>query len=172
MASNVLINPLDKQQVLEEFNPLRRLELLAVIMERERDILSTELDIHRRVRRQIESNQREYYLKEQLKAIKNELGYTDDEDDEIDEYYQKIKPQSCRRKSTKSWCARGKKLAKTPYNSAEASVLRNYLDLCLELPWTKLSKERANVAAARKVLERDHDGLEKKSKSASSNTSQ
>ncbi len=161
VASNVLINPLDKQQVLEEFNPLRRLELLAVIMERERDILSTELDIHRRVRRQIESNQREYYLKEQLKAIKNELGYTDDEDDEIDEYYQKIEAAKLPKEINEKLVREVKKLAKTPYNSAEASVLRNYLDLCLELPWTKLSKERANVAAARKVLERDHDGLEK-----------
>lgn len=161
IASNILINPLDKQLVLEEFNPLRRLELLAVIMERERDVLSTELDIHRRVRRQIESNQREYYLKEQLKAIKNELGYTEDEDDEIDEYYEKIEAANLPQEITEKLIREVKKLAKTPYNAAEASVIRNYLDLCLELPWTKLSKERANVAAARKILEHDHDGLEK-----------
>lgn len=161
VASNVLINPVDKQQILEEFNPLRRLELLAVIMERERDILSTELDIHRRVRRQIENNQREYYLKEQLKAIKNELGYTEDEDDEVDEYYEKIEAANLPKEISEKLVREVKKLAKTPYNSAESSVLRNYLDLCLELPWTKLSKERADVAAARKILERDHDGLEK-----------
>jgi len=161
VASNVLINPLDKQQILEEFNPLRRLELLAVIMERERDILSTELDIHRRVRRQIESNQREYYLKEQLKAIKSELGYTEDEDDEIDEYYEKIEKANLPREISDKLMREVKKLAKTPFNSAEASVIRNYLDLCLELPWTKLSKERTDVSVARKILERDHDGLEK-----------
>lgn len=161
VASNVLINSLDKQQVLEEFSPLRRLELLAVIMERERDILSTELDIHRRVRRQIESNQREYYLKEQLKAIKNELGFTEDEDDEIDEYYEKIDAAGLPPEIADKLTREVKKLAKTPFNAAESSVIRNYLDLCLELPWSKTSKERADVAAARKILERDHDGLEK-----------
>ncbi len=161
IASNVLINPLDKQLVLEEFNPLRRLELLAVILERERDVLSTELDIHRRVRRQIESNQREYYLKEQLKAIKNELGYSEDEEDEIDEYYEKIDAAKLPAEIAEKLVREVKKLAKTPYNAAESSVIRNYLDLCLELPWTKTSKERADVGAARKILARDHDGLEK-----------
>jgi len=163
VACNILINHQDKQLILDEFDPLRRAELLALIMERERDVLSTEVKIHKKVRSQIEANQREYYLKEQLKAIKAELGYNEDndEDSEIDEYFEKIEKAKLEPEIEDKLVKEVKKLAKTPYSSAESSVIRNYLDICLEIPWQKLSDDRINVEAARKILDRDHDGLEK-----------
>ncbi len=162
VASSVLLNYVDKQLVLEEFNPLRRAELVALLMERESEVLGTEMKIHKKVRAQLDANQREYYLKEQMKAIREELGEGDEEEDEeIVEYNAKIAaanlPDEVREKLMKEV----KKLAKTPYTSAESSVMRNYLDLCLELPWGVKSKDRVDVAAARKVLDQDHNGLEK-----------
>ncbi len=162
IAGNVLLNYVDKQLVLEEFDPLRRAELVAVLMERESEVLGTEMKIHKKVRAQLDANQREYYLKAQLGAIREELGMSEEEDDEeIVEYNAKIAaanlPDEVRDKLIKEV----KKLAKTPYTSAESSVMRNYLDLCLELPWGVKSKDRVDVKAARKVLDRDHNGLEK-----------
>ncbi len=162
IACNVLMNYVDKQLVLEEFDPLRRAELVSVLMERESEVLRTEMKIHKKVRAQLDANQREYYLKEQLKAIKEELGENDEEDDEeIVEYNSKIAkaklPDEVREKLFKEV----KKLAKTPYASAESSVMRNYLDLCLELPWGVKSKDRIDVSAAKKILDEDHDGLDK-----------
>ncbi len=162
VASNILLNYVDKQLILEEFNPMRRAELVAVLMERESEVLSTEMKIHKKVRSQIDANQREYYLKEQLKAIREELGEGDEEDDEeIVEYNARIAaaklPDEVREKLIKEV----KKLAKTPYTSAESSVMRNYLDICLELPWGVKTKDRTDVKAARKVLDDDHDGLTK-----------
>ncbi|MCL2517476.1 MAG: endopeptidase La, partial [Oscillospiraceae bacterium] len=161
IACYILISLSDKQAILNEYDPLKRLELLAVVMEREIEILNTEMHIHKKVRSQIDSNQREYYLKEQLKAIQNELGYSSEADNDIDEYYNKIYcsglPEEVETKLLKEL----RKLTKMPFNSAESSVIKNYLDICLELPWTKLSKDRIDISAAQKILERDHDGLEK-----------
>ena len=162
IAGSVLMNYVDKQMVLEEFDPMRRAELVCLLMERESDILRTEMNIHKKVRAQLDANQRDYYLKEQLKAIRDELGETEEEEDEeIVEYNSKIAaanlPDEVREKLIKEV----KKLAKTPYTSAESSVMRNYLDLCLELPWGVKSKDRIDVAAAKKILDEDHDGLDK-----------
>ncbi len=162
IACNVLMNYTDKQLVLEEFDPLRRAELVALLLEREGEILRAEMQIHKKVRSRIDANQRSYYLKEQLKAIREELGEgEEEEDEEIVEYNAMIAaaklPEEVRDKLVKEV----KKLAKMPYTSAESSVLRNYLDLCLELPWKIKTKDRIDVAAARKVLDRDHDGLQK-----------
>ena len=160
IAGSVLMNYVDKQMVLEEFDPMRRAELVCLLMERESDILRTEMNIHKKVRAQLDANQRDYYLKEQLRAIRDELGENEEEEDEeIVEYNSKIAaanlPDEVREKLVKEV----KKLAKTPYTSAESSVMRNYLDLCLELPWGVKSKDRIDVAAAKKILDEDHDGL-------------
>ena len=160
IACNLLIKYQDKQIILEEFEPLRRLEHLAVVMEQELNILRVEADIHRKVRSQIEDNQREYYLRQQLKVIEGELG-EGDADSEIDEYYAKIKEAHLPEEVNDKLVKEVKKLAKTPYGAAESVVIRNYLDVCLEIPWTKLSRERIDLEAARKILERDHNGLEK-----------
>ena len=162
IAGTVLMNYVDKQMVLEEFDPMRRAELVCLLMERESDILRTEMNIHKKVRAQLDANQRDYYLKEQLRAIRDELGENEEEEDEeIVEYNSKIAaanlPDEVREKLVKEV----KKLAKTPYTSAESSVMRNYLDLCLELPWGVKSKDRIDVAAAKKILDEDHDGLDR-----------
>ena len=162
IAANVLLNYVDKQQVLEEYHPMRRAELVAVLMERESEVVGTEMKIHKKVRAQLDANQREYYLKEQLKAIRDELGEgEEEEDEEIVEYNQRIAeanlPDEVREKLIKEV----KKLAKTPYTSAESSVMRNYLDLCLELPWGKKTEESVDVSKAALILDEDHNGLEK-----------
>ncbi len=162
VACNVLLNFLDKQKVLEEFEPLKRAELVCLLMEKECKVLRAEMKIHKKVRERLDRNQRDYYLKEQLKAIKEELGENDEEEDEeIAEYNDKIAkanlPESVREKLVKEV----KKLAKMPYTSAESSVMRNYLDLCLELPWGNKSKDRIDVNAAKKILDDDHNGLTK-----------
>ncbi len=160
IASNVLVSFPDKQAVLEVFDPIKRLEKLAVIMGREIKLLSTELNIHNKVRQQIEDNQREYYLREQLKVIQNELGEGGG-DSEIDEYdemiYNAHLPETVEAKLLKEL----KKLAKTPYASSEAAVIRAYIETCLEIPWNKVTEDRDDIENAAKILEDDHDGLDK-----------
>jgi len=159
IASNVLVRLEDKQAILEIFEPLRRLEMLAVLLDSEAELLRTEASIHQKVREQIDENQRDYYLREQIKVIQSELGM--DTGDEVDAYFKKIEslslPDEVREKLTKEVY----RLNKTQYGSPEASVLRTYLDTCLELPWSKMSRDRADVKAAKKILDADHDGLEK-----------
>ncbi len=159
IASNVLMRLEDKQAILEIFDPLKRLEKVAVLLDKEAEILQMEAKIHQKVREQIDDNQRDYYLREQMKVIQNELG--GDIGDEVEEYYAKIEradpPAEVREKLLKEVA----RLNKTSFGSPEASVLRTYLDTCLEIPWTKLSHDRADVAAAKKILDADHDGLAK-----------
>ncbi len=178
IASNILVKYQDKQAVLEEANPVKRLELVNVLLESEEEILRTEQDIHNKVRAQMEQNQRNYYLREQLRVIQNELrgeipfgaedgeedGFFDEDDgDEMNEYAEKIRrvtegaPTEVRAKLMKEL----KRLTKIPYGAAEGNVLRNYLDLALEYPWAKKSKDRVDVKSARRVLDADHDGMEK-----------
>ncbi len=159
IASNVLMRTEDKQAILEIFDPLKRLEKVAVLLDKEAEILQMEAKIHQKVREQIDDNQRDYYLREQMKVIQNELG--GDLGDEVEEYYAKIDrmnpPAEVREKLLKEVA----RLNKTAFGSPEASVLRTYLDTCLEIPWTKLSQDRADVKAAKKILDADHDGLAK-----------
>ncbi|MBQ7161424.1 MAG: endopeptidase La [Clostridia bacterium] len=160
IAFNFLIEYKDKQLILEEYDPKKRLELLCVIMGKELRVLSTEFNIHKKVRQQIENNQREYYLREQLKVIQDELGEETD-DTEIDEYDDAICKANLPDYVEEKLIKEVKKLAKTPYTSADAAVIRNYLDVCLEIPWKKLSVDRIDIGKARKILDADHDGLEK-----------
>ena len=160
VAFNFLINFRDKQLILEEFDPKKRLELLCLIMVKELRVLSTEFNIHKKVRDRIENNQREYYLREQLKVIQDELGEEQD-DTEIEEYDEAIYRAALPEKVEEKLLKELRKLAKTPYTSADAAVIRNYLDVCLEIPWTKASNDRIDIGKARKILDADHDGLEK-----------
>ncbi len=159
IAANVIYKLSARQDILSEINPLKRLEKLLVIMENEKALLESELEIQAKVKQRIDKNQREYYLREQLKVIQNELG--DGEFSDIDEYDEKIAnanlPESVEEKLRKELS----KLEKMPYSSAESTVIRNYLDICLEIPWSTYSKGRADVEAAKKILDADHDGLEK-----------
>ena len=153
MAQNLSIRGEDKQTILEELRPVRRLEKMNRILRREIQVLEMEKELETKVKDQVSQNQKDYYLREQLKVIQSELGETGDGMDEITEYEQKINaaklPEEVDAKLRKELT----RLSKQPYSSAEASVLRNYLDVCLELPWTVRTKERLNVEAARKVLD-------------------
>lgn len=157
IASNMLVKLSDKQRVLETFDPEKRIELLITIIAEELDILSCEMNIHKKVRAALNQNQKDYYLREQVRVIKNELG----EGDEADEYYDRIMsaklPDEVREKLLKE----NERMSKAPFGSSEATVARSYLDTCLEIPWCISTKDRVSVSAARKILDKDHDGLEK-----------
>lgn len=159
IASNVLVRLEDKQAILESFEPLRRLEKLAVLLDSEAELLQTEAKIHQKVREQIDDNQRDYYLREQLKVIQSELNQ--DTGDEVEDYYDKIARLHLPAEIDEKLRKEVARLSKTQYGSPEAAVLRTYLDTCLEIPWTKLSRDRIDVAAAKKILDADHDGLRK-----------
>ena len=160
IAQNIPMRNGDKQAILEELRPARRLEKLHKLLEREVEILSLDNEIQNKAREQMADHQRDYYLREQMKAIQNELGEGEGAD-EIEEYRQKIAkaalPDEVREKLNKELG----RLAKQTYGSSEGTVLRNYLDVCLELPWGMKTKEKISVAAVRKALDQDHYGLEK-----------
>ena len=161
IAQNIAMRNNDKQAVLEELRPVRRLERLYRLLCREVEILGLDMEIQNRAREQMADNQRDYYLREQMKAIQAELGEGEGSGDDISDYRKKIAeaplPDVVRERLEKEVS----RLAKQPFGSSEATVMRNYLDVCLELPWGKRTKERVSVEAARKVLDRDHFGLEK-----------
>ncbi len=157
VASTVLAKVQDRQDVLEEFDPMKRLYKLAQILARECELLECEQNIHRKVRENISQNQRDYYLREQIKVIEDELGDGDDGDDYTDRINKAKLPDEVRKKLLKE----NDRLSRTPFGSSEATVLRSYLDVCLELPWNARTRDRANVSAAKKVLDADHEGLEK-----------
>ena len=158
IAQNIPMRNSDKQSILEELRPVRRLEKLYRLLEREVEILSLDQEIQERAREQMNDHQRDYYLREQMKAIQTELG---EEADEIEEYREKIAggkfPDQVREKLSKELG----RLAKQSYSSSESTVLRNYLDICLELPWGKTTKEKLNVSAVSRALDQDHFGLDK-----------
>ena len=160
IAQNIPMRNSDKQVILEELKPVRRLERLHRLLEREVEILALDAEIQNKAREQMAGHQRDYYLREQMKAIQNELGEGEGAD-EIGEYREKIAqaqlPDEVRDKLNKELG----RLAKQPFGSSEASVLRSYLDVCLELPWGKTTKERISVPAVKKALDQDHFGLEK-----------
>ncbi len=160
VAANILISDHDKQQILDEFDPLKRLEKLALLLEAELELLKEEKKIHREVRKRLDERQKEYYLQEQLKVIQNELGGAED-DEEIIEYAEKIEKANLPKEVRENLEKELRKLAKTPFNSAESTVLRSYLDTCLELPWDNATLDRTDVAFAKKILDDDHYGLEK-----------
>ena len=159
VAANILLRYEDKQAVLECFEPLVRIDTLILLMQREAEILSTERDIQRRVRARIGRHQREYFLREEMKVIQEELGMAPGGDD--DEFYNRIMEADLPKEVAEKLLKENAKLTRLPFGSAEATVISNYLDTCLDLPWGKSSNDRVNVAAARKVLDADHDGMEK-----------
>ncbi|MFN3862674.1 MAG: endopeptidase La [Erythrobacter sp.] len=152
----------DKQSLLSETNPLKRLELVMAFMEGELSVLQVERRIRGRVKRQMEKTQREYYLNEQLKAIQSELGGGDDgEGNEIAELTEKIEKTRLSKEARAKAQAELKKLRSMQPMSAEATVIRNYLDVLLGLPWGKKSKLKRDIAAAQAVLDADHYALDK-----------
>ncbi len=161
IASNIQLPPEEKQQILETINPEKRIESLMLILAREASILSLERDIQEKVRQQVDRNQKEYYLREQLKAISQELGEGDNPQDEAEEYRAKIDALPLDGEAKEKLVSECDKLSKMPAGSHEATVVRGYLDTCLSMPWGKYTKDCLNLDAAAKILERDHYGLKK-----------
>ena len=159
IAQNISMRVLDKQSILDELRPIQRLSKMNRLLHREVEILEMEQNIQRRVQESMTQNQKDAFLREQVRVIQEELG--DDSDSEIATYRKKIAEAKLPEEVEEKLLKEVAHLEKQPFGSAEASVLRNYLDVCLELPWTKTSKERINVQAARKILDADHFGLEK-----------
>ncbi len=158
IASNIFVKYQDKQTILECFEPYERIETLIILLEQEKKLLSTEFDIHQKVRARINRHQREYYLREQIHVIQDELG---EGINEADEYESKIISAKLPKEVTEKLLKENERMSKTPFGSAEGGVLRNYLDTCLELPWSKKTKDRLDIANAKKILDSDHDGLTK-----------
>ena len=162
VASNLSIKVADKQALLGELNPARRLEMVFAFMEGELGVLQVEKKIRSRVKRQMEKTQREYYLNEQLKAIQRELGNeSEDGGDELAELATKIRKTRLSKEARVRATAELKKLKAMAPMSAEATVARNYLDVLLGLPWGKKSKLNRDIVAAEKILDDDHYGLDK-----------
>jgi ATP-dependent Lon protease len=163
VAGNIAAKVADKQAMLVEANPLKRLEMAFAFMEGELGVLQVEKKIRSRVKRQMEKTQREYYLNEQLKAIQRELGTSDSDEggDEIAELTQKIASLKLSKEAQSKATAELKKLKTMAPMSAEATVVRNYLDVLLGLPWGKKSKIKKDIPAAEAILNADHHGLEK-----------
>ncbi|WP_189622213.1 endopeptidase La [Novosphingobium colocasiae] len=152
----------DKQAVLSEADPMRRLEMVYSFMEGELGVLQVERKIRGRVKRQMEKTQREYYLNEQLKAIQSELGGGDGEEaNEIQELAERIEKTRLSVEAREKATAELKKLKSMQPMSAEATVIRNYLDVLLGLPWGKRSKLKRDISEAQKILDSDHYALDK-----------
>ena len=161
IASHLGLKIPEKQELLELPSVASRLEKVFAHMEGEIGVLQVEKRIRSRVKRQMEKTQREYYLNEQLKAIQKELGEGEDGKDEIAEIEAKIKATKFSKEAREKALAEVKKLRSMSPMSAEATVVRNYLDWMLSIPWKKQSRVRKDIVAAEKVLDADHYGLEK-----------
>ena len=160
IAQNSGIDYPDKAKLLCQTNPVKRLEKVISLLRQEVKMLHLESDIQEKTRAHIDQNQRDYYLREQMKAIREELG-EDEEYSEFAEYEQGVLSLKLDEASEKKLLKDIERLRKQPFGSAEASVLRNYLDTVLELPWNVQTKERVDVSAAKRILEKDHFGMEK-----------
>lgn len=164
IAYSTLGNYEDKLKVLSEFDQVKRSYLVCKMLETDREIYKEELVIHKKISHSLEKAQYENYLREKMKVIKEELG---EDTDDIDEYLDKINAmkfsldaeadEKIREKMTKEVG----KLSKMPFGSPESTVIKGYLDTCLELPWTKVTEDCTDIENARTILDRDHDGLEK-----------
>jgi ATP-dependent Lon protease len=162
VAGNIAIKVSDKQALLIELDPARRLEMAFGFMEGALGVLQVEKKIRSRVKRQMEKTQREYYLNEQLKAIQRELGSEgEDGRDEVAELAEKIAKLKMSKEARSKATSELKKLKTMAPMSAEATVVRNYLDVLLGLPWGKKSRLKKDIAEAQAILDEDHYGLEK-----------
>ena len=161
IASHLVLNVSEKQELLEIEGVVARLEKVYSLMEAEIGVLQVEKRIRGRVKRQMEKTQREYYLNEQLKAIQKELGEAEDGRDELQELEDKIKKTRLSKEAREKATAELKKLRNMSPMSAEATVVRNYLDWMLSIPWSKKNKINKDIDHAEEVLEADHYGLDK-----------
>ena len=158
IAQNATFGYEDKQRILETLPPVHRLELCVRTMAKELDILRLESEINDQVQQNVNQNQRDYYLREQLHVIREELG--EDDDNDADSYRARIQALKLPKETEEKLLREVSRFARQQAGSAEAAVLRNYLDTILDLPWNKETKERLDVKSAAKILDEDHFGLE------------
>ena len=159
-AQNVRFDYRQKQELLEELYPCRRLEMVIEMLNHELNVMNIEQELNDATNEQVNRSQRDYYLREQMKIIQQELG-EDDTVDDIGEYRQKIRELKLPQEIEEKLLKEVSHLAKQPFGSTEATVIRGYLDVCLELPWNNKTEEIQDIDKARKILDEDHFGLEK-----------
>ncbi len=160
IAQNSTAKYQDKQAALEILHPVKRLSYVNKMLAREIEILNLENQLQDKVQENVNRGQKEYYLREQMKAIHAELG-DGDEESELEQYREKIRSLKLDEAVEEKLLKEVSRLEKQPSGSSEAAVIRNYLDVCIDLPWNKRTKEQVNVQKARKILDEDHFGLEK-----------
>ena len=158
---NVVLKVEDKQALLEANGLLNRIKMLISMLETEIEIIETEIDIQEQVKEQVDKNQRDYYLREQLRAIYKQLGEGDNPQEEADNYIEKIRALNLSDEITEKLVGEAQKLVKMSYSSQEAGVIRSYLDTVLELPWNIRTKDKLDIDKVEKQLDKDHYGLKK-----------
>ncbi len=158
---NVVLKVEDKQKLLETNGTLNRIKALIGMLRSELEIIETEMDIQEQVREQVDKNQREYYLREQLRVISRQLGDGDNPQEETDRYIEKITALGLPADSEEKLIKEAEKLTKMSYTSQEAGVIRSYLDTVLELPWNVRTKDKLDIKKVQKQLDKDHYGLKK-----------
>jgi len=158
---NVVLRVEDKQKLLETNGTLARIKALIAMLRNELEIIETEMDIQEQVREQVDKNQREYYLREQLRVISRQLGDGDNPQEEAEKYIDKIMALGLPEDSTEKLIGEAEKLTKMSYTSQEAGVIRSYLDTVLELPWNIKTKDKLDIKKVEKQLDKDHYGLKK-----------
>ena len=161
IASNIPLDYELKQEILSELHPVHRLRRLTEILREEIKIMAIEAEINEKAKAQMDENQRNYYLREQMRAISEELGEDDNPQQEAEEFRMRILALGLPELQEEKLLKECDRLFKMPFGSHEASVIRGYLETCLELPWNTLSKEHIDIQKAQKVLDRDHYGLKK-----------
>ena len=161
IASNIMLDYDKKQAILEELSPVKRLEKLVDGLKNEIQVLSIESQISEKAKESINENQREYYLREQMRAISDELGEDDNPQEEADDLRERIAKMKLPKLQNDKLMKECDRLSKMPYGSHEGSVILSYVETCLELPWNTSSKEHIDLAKAQKVLDHDHYGLTK-----------
>ncbi|MBO5420805.1 MAG: endopeptidase La [Clostridia bacterium] len=161
IAGNIMLEYKKRQTILNEINPLRRLEKVCCLLAKEGDLMRLENDINKKVQDNIDKSQREYYLHEQMKVISDELNDGVSPMEECEEFREKIKALALAEDSEKKLLKECSRLERMSPTSPEATVSRVYIETCIDLPWNKLTEDNLNLANAKKVLDRDHYGMEK-----------
>lgn len=161
IAANINFDYEQKQKLLEELSPFSRLQKLSRILKDEIRVLSLENKIQEKAKEQIDENQKDYYLREQMRAIADELGEEDTPAEEADEMRKRIQEAGMPKEQQEKLLKECDRMAKMPEGSHEASVILSYLDICLSLPWNVSSKEHIDLSKAKKIMDRDHYGLTK-----------
>lgn len=161
ICANTFFDYPDKQKILNEFDPQKRAEVLLTLLKNENLTLNIEAEIQEKVNKEVDKNQREYYLREEMKVIADQLGDGENPIEEADEYREKIDALKCSDEIKAILYKECDKLMKMPLGSHEATVVRNYLEKCLEIPFGIYTKNSINLERSRKVLDKDHYGLDK-----------